>query len=232
MPKPYLVEVHGVTKTNSDGVVRQAVIRNLRRGQAVQLVPELKNQFQRWEVAVYTQDGVLIGHLPAEFRDTAALLRGEPVMANVAHLRGGSNWFYRVLLGRKNIDVVLRITCPEPDQNRYRELVEKARPLDEQNELASDLDKAGQTDAAITQYQSAVDAIAQLTEADPYASAHRLHPTPVNRLSLLLEKQRNYQEALEVIENFLDSRDPVQPGMYEMDLILKRQQWLLGQLKR
>ncbi len=232
MSKPYLVSVRGVSRINSGGVVRQDIIKRLVKKQQVKLVPELINQFHRWTVAVYTVGGVQIGYLPADSLDPATLLRGESVDAEVFRLTGGTNWFSRAVLGKKNIGVALRIHIPDPDRQRYAELVEKARPIDEQIEQAGDADKSGDIDAAIKQYQKVIEEIAKLTAADKFASAHRRNPAPINRLSLLLEKQKKYPEALEVIDEFLPSLDPVQPGTYEVDLMHQRHQRLLKILEK
>ena len=227
MSKPYLASVRGVSRINNDGVDRQDIIKQLVKKHRVTLVPELTNQFHRWTVAVYTSDNAQFGYLPADALDPAILLRGEPVSAHVFRLTGGTTWFSRVVLGKKNIGVALRVHIPDPDQQRSSELYEKARPINDQIEQAGSADKSGDTDEAIEQYRKAIDAIAKLTATDKFASAHRRHPAPINRLTLLLEKQKKYPEALEVIEEYLPSLDPVQPGTYEVDLMIQRHQRLL-----
>ena len=86
------------------------------------------------------------------------------------------------------------------------------------------------TDAAIDACYSAIDEVQTLTSNDPYASAHRRMAAPVDRLSLLLERQKRYTESLHVIEEWLATPDPIQPSKAMRDTIMKRRDRLREKL--
>ncbi|MBU2676470.1 MAG: HIRAN domain-containing protein [Gammaproteobacteria bacterium] len=222
------LKVRGVSFKNRDGSSRQEIARTLKPSQPVRLIAEPLNEHDRWAVAVFTADGKQIGYLPSDARESMTLLRGEPMSAVVDKLIGGTNWFRRIILGKKSVGVVLEITKSEPDWSRWSELSAKAKKYDDAVKAANELEKSGDIDAAISAYQKVVHDIAELTERDLCASAHRYVPTPVDRLSLLLEKSRRHEEALQVIEEWQSRYDPIELHAEPERMTLKRKARLLG----
>ena len=94
----------------------------------------------------------------------------------------------------------------------YNRLVAMVQPLDQQIREAHMLEKSGDIEVAIVAYEQVISAVRQLTEEHPHASAHRNEPAPVDRLSLLLERKKKFEDALKVIHSFRMTFDPVQPG--------------------
>lgn len=232
MPNTYLVGVRGESYSNDDGSSRQEIIKTLRKGQILTLVADPLNQHDRHAVGVFTENGKQIGFLPSDARDSSTILRGEPISAKVYRLTGSTNWFSRVLRGKKHIGVVLKIEKPEPDWSRFNALRSLAEKIDNKVTAAEALEKSGDITSAITAYEAVVDEIYKFTADDKYASAHRYRVAPINRLSLLLEKQKKYKESLSVIEKFLKTYDPVQPDKSERENIKKRRERLLKQIKQ
>jgi hypothetical protein len=219
------VGVRGESHDNDDGASRQDIIRRMRAGEAVQLIADPTNEHDRFAVKVATLAGEQIGWLPSDARDASALLRGEPIQATVHAIHGGTTWLKR-LLGKKQVGVVLRITKAEPDWGRYSELKERAGKLDVQVADALKLEKAGDADAAIAALREAIAAVRAFTATDPQASAHRSLPAPVDRLSLLLERRKDYAGALALIDEWQSTFDPVQLGKAASDATLKRRERL------
>lgn len=230
MAQTFLVGVKGESYDNPDGTFRQEIIKSLRAGDAVCLIADPMNEHDRWAVGVFTKDVKQIGFLPSDARDASALLRGEPIKAVVEKLVGGTNWWSRTVQGKKHIGVVLRLTKGEPDWSRYTRLTEKAKPFDDAVKAARELEKLGDTDRALEAYREVVNDIAKLTETDNAASAHRREALPVDRLSLLLEKSKAYEEAIEVIDDWRGRFDPVQPTDSVRKSILKRRDRLQGKI--
>lgn len=222
MSRTFLVGVRGESHNNSDGSSRQEIIKTMRRGDAVSLKADPMNEFDRWAVAVFTRDGKQIGFLPSDARDASVLLKGEPFTAVVEKITGGTNFFNRTILGKKLLGVVLKATKGEPDWSRFNEKLDKAKPLDEAVKAAKALEKSGEVDGAVEAYRKVIDEIAELTDIDKYASAHRHEASPVDRLSLLLEKHKKYGEALDIIGEWQSRYDPVQPTESVKKTILKR----------
>jgi tetratricopeptide (TPR) repeat protein len=226
----YLVGVRGESHNNNDGSSRQEIIKDLRKGQILTLVADPLNQYDRYAVGVFTSEGKQIGFLPSDARDSSTVLRGEPISVRVHRLTGGINWFSRVLGGKKYIGVILKIEKPEPDWDRFNKLRDLAEKIDNKVNAAQAVEKSGDIDTAIAAYKALVDEIYKFTADDKYASAHRYQPAPINRLSLLLEKQKKYTEAITFIEKYLNTYDPVQPDKSERENILKRHERLLEKI--
>ena len=222
MTKIFYRSIRGITYVNSDGTSRQELAKSVRKGQKVTLKADPSNEFDRWAVEVIVNGGAQIGFLPSDARDASAILKGEPISAKVHRVTGATNWFSRVILGKKSIGVVLAISKGEPDWGRYSQLTEIAKPIDDLVEKALSTEKSGDIEKAIKLYKSAIEEIVELTVKDKFASAHRRHPAPINRLSLLLEKSKDYAGALEVIQKHYKNFDPVQPDKADRKSIKKR----------
>lgn len=231
MTREFKIGVRGESFTNEDGSSRQDIIRTLRAGMPVQLAADPHNPHDRRAVKVLTASGQQIGFLPSDARDAATVLKGEPISARIHALIGGTNWFQR-LLGKKYIGVILRVTKGEPDWARRRALEAIASPIDAAVYAAIELSKSGDPDAAIHALRDVITRIRQLTITDPYASAHRNAAAPVSQLSLLLERQKLYAEALAVIDEWQTTFDPMQPNTATADTIRKRAERLRAKLKR
>jgi len=227
----FIVGIRGESYQNDDGTNRQEIIKQLKVGQAINLVADPMNKHDRNAVAVLTANGKQIGFLPSDARNSTSILRGEPIRAIIHKLTGGTNWFARTILGKKHIGVVLKLTKPEPDWSRFNKLRKIAEKFDERIERAKQTEKSGNIDQTISDYKSIIEEIYKLTEQDKYLSAHRYKPAPINRLSMCLEKKKDYTQALAVIEQYEKSFDPVQPTKLEKEAIEKRKIRLIKKLK-
>lgn len=215
-----LVGVRGERFANDDGSSRQDIIRTLKVGAPVRLVADPLNPHDRWAVKVVTPAGQ-IGFLPSDARDADAVLRGEPISATIHAVHGGTNFFQR-LLGKRSIGVVLKVRKSDPDWSRRAQLEALAAPVDAQVKTALALEESGDAPSAIVAMQDAIARIYVFTQADAYASAHRRLAAPIDRLSLLLERARRFPEALEVLEVWQRTFDPVQPGAQVAQTLRKR----------
>ncbi len=221
MTRTFLVGVRGESYDNENGSSRQELIRHLRSHDRVALEPDPTNSHDRWAVKVLNEAGEQVGWLPSDARDADTLLRGEPISAVVHAVTGGTNWLRR-LLGKKSVGLVLRITKDDPDWSRRDALEKLAKPYDAKVEAALQLEKTGNDAGAIEAMQSAIAEIRGFTDSNRQASAHRSVPLPIDRLSLLLERKKDYAGALAVITQWEQQFDPVQPTKAVADSIRKR----------
>lgn len=231
MANNYLVGVRGESYQNDDGTNRQEIIKELKVGQPVNLIADPMKKHDRNAVAVLTTAGKQIGFLPSDARDSSSILRGEPVTATIHKLTGGTNWFTRSILGKKHMGVVLKLSKQELDWSKFNKFREIAEKFDDRITRAEQVEKSGDINQAILDYKEIIREIYKLTEQDKYASAHRYKPAPNNRLSMCLEKQKDYAEALDVIDRYEKSFDPVQPTKSEKEAIEKRKIRLVKRLK-
>lgn len=232
MSKSYKVSIKGVSHKNTDGSSRQGYIKTLQIGDKVNLLAEPMHIFDRWAVAVLTTSGKQIGYLPSDARDSSTLLKGEPIVATVKHLTGGVNWFSRFFLRKKYIGVVLLLKKENVDWQRYDKLSSIVKPIDEAIKKALEIEKVGMIQEAIDIYKTVINEIKTLNKNDRYASAHRNYVAPIDRLSLLLEKEKEYEEAKQVIEHFRNEYDPIRPNKAEQDRINKRYNRILKKLEK
>lgn len=232
MSKSYKVSIKGVSHKNTDGSSRQGYIKTLKIGDKVNLLAEPMHIFDRWAVAVLTTSGKQIGYLPSDARDSSTLLKGEPIVATVKHLTGGVNWFSRFFLRKKYIGVVLLLKKENVDWQRYDKLSSIVKPIDEAIKKALEIEKVGMIQEAIDIYKTVINEIKTLNKNDRYTSAHRNYVAPIDRLSLLLEKEKEYEEAKQVIEHFRNEYDPIRPNKAEQDRINKRYDRILKKLEK
>ncbi len=230
MTKTCYVKVRGISFNNSDGTSRQEIAKKMYVGQSVTLKANPMHKYGRWTVEVFIPNGSQIGFLPADARDASTILRGEPILAKVHKVIGGTNWFSKVILGKKSIGVVLALSKEEPDWHRFSRIRDKIQPFDDMVKAARAIEKSGDIEKAIGLYKIAIEKIEELTQKDNYASAHRYQPAPINRLSLLLEKKKDYFSALAVIQKHYEVYDPVQPDKVDRTSIKKRYERLIKKL--
>jgi hypothetical protein len=180
--------IAGVTKQNTDGTDRQALIKALRRGEAVRLVREPNNPYDKYAIAVFRISGERLGYRPAGDRRLADHIdMGGHVSAKVVKIVGGPGilgLLFRAF--RKHYGCVIEISkggfisevLPYTAESRkIEELIKNAQTLE-----ANDIEKA------ISLYQEAISQIVAFDSAGTIKAAWRRARYPVNRLSLLLEK--------------------------------------------
>lgn len=216
-----LVGVHGESFSNEDGSSRQSIIRTLRTGMQMQLMADPLSRVDRHAVKVLTPEGQQIGFLPSDARDADAVLKGEPISAHIHAIHGGTNWLKR-MLGMRSVGVVLRLCKSDPDWSRRARLEAIAAPFDAEVQAALKLENSGNSEAAIKAMQAAIARIYALTKSDAFVSAHRRQPVPIDRLSLLLERSRLFKEALQVIDTWQRTFDPIQPDKQVAETLRKR----------
>jgi len=225
MSNTFLVGVKGECQINKDGRSRQELIKQLHVGDQVKLIPDPTNPYDRWAVRVLTVDGQQIGWLQSDARDAAPLLKGEPVAATVHAIRGGTE--DKTFLG-----VVLELTKGDPDWTRFDELRLAALPFDERIKAAWQLNKTENVDAMIAAFRQIVADVRTFTLSNPHASAHRSIELPIDELTLALERQKKYADALDFIEDWKTSYDPVQPNKAIANRIRKRADRLQKRLRK
>lgn len=218
----YKIAIKGVSKKNEDGISRQKIIKSIKAGDKVFFNAEPTSPHDRWAVSVLTTEGKKIGYLPSDARDASTVLKGEPISGTIVRLRGGTNWFFRFFLRKKYIGVVVKLEKGQIDWERFNDLSQKVKPFDDAVKEALDLDKSENIQNAIAAYRAILESIYKLNSENSYASAHRKCIAPINRLTFLLEKEKKYDEIKDIIENFINVYDPLQPNKKEREAMIER----------
>jgi hypothetical protein len=201
--------IAGVTKQNPDGTERQALVKTLSRGEAVRLVREPNNPYDKYAVAVFRTSGEQLGYIPAGDRRLADHIdMGGHVSAKVVRTVGGSGFlglFFRAF--RKHYGCVIEISKGDFNWKEVSPYLDESRKIEELIKIAQTLETKD-AERAISMYREAITQIGEFDSAGAVKAAWRRARYPVNRLSLLLVKRGELRKAQEVIlmyEQFNDA---------------------------
>lgn len=228
MATTLLVNLHGVSYENADGSSRQELIEILRPGETLTLRAEPMNPHDRHAVAVFSNKGQL-GYLPSDARDSSSILRGEKIAACVRRVYGGPRFWHAIFGLQRFYGVTVELTKEEPDWKFADICRAKAKPSEELVAAAAAAEKSGRLDDAVTLYGRALEAMVALNATDPVAAAHRYVPVPINRLTLLLQKQGQAEGAIRALDLWHSVADPIGLPKAETESVEKRERKLRRQ---
>lgn len=205
----YTVKIVGVTFPNRDGSSRQAYILGVQAGEALELRPEPDNPVDPNAVAVYTRSGRQLGYLASQWGNLSSQLQGGAHIDCTAVRRvGGPAGCLGALLGGQDLNagLVVDLTFYERDpvkERPYRELDQRTRST---LEAARSLEGTDD-ERALALYSEAGEGIRTYDQTVPETFYLRSTRYPINRISLLLERQKKFEEALNAIEDYLQTPD-------------------------
>lgn len=224
----FKIKVVGVTFPNPDGSDRQAFIKRCRSGEPIRLVREYDNPHDPMAVAVFRAKGQQLGYLPRGDRLAHHLDSGGGVRASVFRRMGGSG-FLGLLFPqlRKPYALVLNITKTNPDWNAVQPYMDADKKIEKLLASAKSDEKRA-VERAITKYRKAIEFIHELDGAGILGKAWRRARYPINRLSLLLEKSKRFDESLEAIRQYESYDDYCGILTADAESVAKRQSRLTG----
>ncbi len=207
----FRTRIAGTSYNNEDGSSRQALLAELSHGDELTLVHEPANTYDRHAVAVFNASGKQLGYVanpPRDRRLSDHLDMGGPAIAEVVNIEydGGFVAFFCKRF-RKNYRCFIRITklnkFPWEEVAPYER---ESRKLEQLNFEAQQLEKT-KPDSAVELYREVIDRILALDSKGIRAAAWRRARYPINRLSLLLDKQGRFQEAYDEILRYEQFND-------------------------
>jgi hypothetical protein len=223
MSKTFVVRLRGASYQNEDGTDRQEFISQCKPGSALILRAEPLNPHDRHAVAVLNQQGQQLGYLPSDARDASAISRGEGISARVEKRIGGPKWWHRVFGTKRHYGLLIRLTKEQIDWEAHNNYREDAEPVDHLVRDALAFEKqAPSLDDAIDRYVTALEAVIQLNVANPTAAAHRYTQAPINRLTMLLVRNKRFGEAIKHYESWVASNDPLGLSKADRNALEKR----------
>lgn len=195
--------VAGLTFNNADGTNRQELVRQLRSGEAVRLAREAENPHDRYAVAVFNSSGRQLGYLPAgDVRLASHLDGGGGASAKVVAVTGGGGILGRIFKAfRTTYGCVIEVTKTDPDWSALRPYMDKSAEIERSIHAAHVLEDSDHS-AAIAAYRSAIAEMVALDANGAIAASWRRARYPVNRLSMLLERNKDYRSSWAVIEEY------------------------------
>jgi hypothetical protein len=207
MLKTFKTKVAGVTHQNPNGTDRQKILAKCDTGEIVRLVREPDNPYNEYAIAVFRKSGEQIGYIAQHVAKEHPALHGladdmddgYDVAALIVDLVGGSK-------RKETRGCILEVAIgPTPYDEIYfeaSELLEKAKPQEKTD-----------TDKAISLYREAIPLLLEIDQicaeacTDGKTRRHLRHP--INRITLLLEKTKRYEECLDEIKKYEAIHDPV-----------------------
>ena len=227
----FRTRIAGVTKRNSDGTDRQALIRKLRRGEELKLVREPHNPYDKYAVAVLRSSGEQLGYVPAGDRRLANHIdTGGLITAKVVGITGGPGILGLFLASfRKSYGCVIEISKGDINWKEAGPYMDKSREIENLIKTTHDLESQDPM-KAICLYRKAVGQIMALDKAGSLAAAWRRARYPINRLSLLLEKNGDIEGAYEEILRYEQFNDAYGLTSADQKSVTARKQRLLKKL--
>ncbi len=223
MSQTFVVHLRGGSHSNEDSTDRQQFLAECEAGSALTLRAEPENPHDRHAVAVLDSKGQQLGYLPSDARDASAILRGESVSATVVKRIGGPRWWHQIFGIKRHYGLLIRLTKAPIDWKAHNEYSEVAQSVDAIVADAVAFEKtAPSPDDAIARYEAALAAVIQLNSTNPTAAAHRNQPAPINRLTMLLVRQKKHAQARTHHAQWAAIRDPVGLTKADRDAVKKR----------
>jgi hypothetical protein len=204
----FKTKIRGVTYKNTDGTDRQELVKMLAQGEILRLVREPENPYDKWAIAVYNSEGKQLGYLPkGDLRLASHIDTGGIVSAKVLEITGGPGilgMFFKSF--RKPYDCLIEITKGDFNWKEVTPFMDKDREIDKIVDLAKKHEKDNSLEA-IELYRKSIKEIHELDSLSPIAKAWRTTRYPINRLSLLLEKSKQYHDAYNEILKYEKHND-------------------------
>ncbi|GEM_PF-2121909 len=207
----FSIKLVGVSFDNEDGTSRQDILRECKKYENVFLTREYDNQHDKYAISVGLEDGNIIGYIPkGDIRLARHIDQGFGTESWISKLIGKPNVVQRLFgLGNgKKIGCVIMIRKLSSDlaisrMNQYHtenreieDLIRKAKKLEKENLTKS-----------INLYKESIVKIIQFDTKNSHSKFYRFSKIPVNRLTLLLEKNKDIKEALDFIEWYEEYND-------------------------
>jgi hypothetical protein len=231
--RSFRTTIAGVTKQNADGTDRQTLIEALRRGEALKLVREPLNPFDKYAIAVFRTTGERLGYIHAGDRRLADHIdMGGEVSVKVIKRTGGPGvlgLFFPAF--RKSYGCVIEISKGNFDWDEVLPCTNESRKLEDLIKKAETLE-APDPAKAISMYREVIEQIVAFDMGGPVKAAWRRARHPVNRLSLLLEKRGEFQAAADVIQHYEQFHDAYGLTVAEVKSVEARKQRLARKLVR
>ena len=203
----FSINVVGVTHKNSDGSDRQSILAKCKIGEPIKIVREPDNPFDKSAVALFRKNGEQIGYLPKGDRLSDHIDKGGMVKAKILKITGGPGfWGLFFKSKRKNYGCVLEMLKGDYNWDKITPYLDKCREIDSIIKEAKDFEKSNPKES-IALYKKSVNEIKKLERRGKLAKAWRNVRYPINRLTMVLEHQKRYEECTKVIEEYLQIDD-------------------------
>ena len=212
----FRTKIVGVTFNNKDGTNRQELLKKCRIHQKVFLERDYNNEHDLYAIKVFNVSHKQLGYIPSDSRLASHMDCGGIVSAEIVKITGRP---YRSIIDRlfglkkekKNLGCIIEIT--KNFANKDQKAIEEEEEIERINLKIIDLIREAESNekenpkTSISLYETAVEKIKQLDDYSYEGRASRLREIPINRLTLLLERQKKYDLAVKYLHWYESYRD-------------------------
>jgi hypothetical protein len=214
--------IAGVTFQNEDGTSRQTLIQKLRVGDTVYLEREYLNNHSKYAVIVLNEEKQALGYIPKEEGAVGysidegycydCVVDSLPIVGDPP----------------KNACVIRYYQNPiDPSKKRQRQKYIRWKEGISKKLLELRVLEINNIDTAIDGYNEVIAEILSKEREDLMYWVARSFHMPIDRLTILLEKKKLYQEGIEKIEWYIEYQDAVKLKESDLLSLLKRQERLI-----
>jgi 5-methylcytosine-specific restriction protein A len=215
-PKVFETKIVGTKEKNADGSDRQEIISKCKKGEEVKLVRVLVKYENNYLIEVFTKSGERIGCIDESVARRSYLAydmeHGCEVTAKISEILGEPF----------NLECIIEITRTEINWREANQYLEKDKMAKHIIFNAKSLERKT-PDKAISLYREAMEILIEIDQGcKNHLSPWRYERYPIDRITILLEKQNKYKECLEEIEKYQSMDDRIGIGRYNMEEMEKR----------
>jgi len=202
--------------------INEILISQCKVGEALNLIRERKPDNISY-VGVANKSGEHLGDInPSDIRKYYLAF-------DIDHGAEVSAQIKQIFTKRGKLECIIEISKGDVDWDEFDKLLDKDREAHEIIFQAKTLEKTN-IEEAIFLYRKAIEIIKEIDQK--YGKHARYQRFPINRLSLILERQKRYKECLEEIEAYENLTDKI--GLYagEKERLEKRKEKIIKIIKR
>ncbi len=227
LEEKFVIRLEDTAGISENGTRRSDIVSGCTENEPVYLRRSYDSRQHRFLIRAFNASGQQIGSIFGEKELAVHLDRGGELQAKITNAPGNSRFFNRLLnLFRKNKSCYLEVIKTALNPESFKDIIQKDKEIGRTVARAVGHEKDS-VKLAIRNYLQAIDQIVALDDLGLEARAWRQTRIPVNRLSMVYEKEGKAAEALKVIDWYLSYEDYVGIDPYEMEMILKRKERLV-----
>ncbi|NQT78544.1 MAG: hypothetical protein HQ565_12605 [Bacteroidetes bacterium] len=218
----FTTKVVGVTYSNEDGTNRQDLISELNNKSKISLVREYDNENDKDAIAVFNDKGNKLGYLPSDPLLANHIDGGGAIQVEIIRITGGPTLLNKLFKQQgKFYGLVIKIYKGDPDWKIVSPIMDEDREIGKIVGRANNQEKT-KPDLAIKNYEKAINLIIEFDSKGIIYKAWRRTHIPIDRITLLLEKQKRFDEALNWLNWYFNYDDDYRISSTAHTMIEKR----------
>ncbi|WP_298265961.1 HIRAN domain-containing protein [uncultured Lutibacter sp.] len=221
----FKTKVAGVTFENLDGSKRQEIIKHSRINEKIYLERDYENEFDVFAIKVLNKNRKQLGFVPSDSRLSRYIDSGGKTKSFIFRKFGGKTFFDKLFSKKgKPFGCIIEICKEGIDEDKSKKYDEFSKFDNDLKQRLEELYLAEKDDLtkSIEQYKDIIEIIKESDRKGNFEKANRYVKIPINRLTLLLEKTKDFEIAIEYIEWYKNYKDTREITKSDLESIEKR----------